>query len=88
MTKAANQKTPGDCTKVTNKKASISFSNPEYTRLNCQLIVETNGPLQEFITNDQILTTVNEKTTTQGLKFIALERIASDTLHFETNLSA
>lgn len=54
-------------TKVTKKKkAAQPFFQPEYTRLNRQLIFETEGNIPEFISNDNILEVVNSRTEPQG----------------------
>lgn len=37
------------------KKSFTPFLNPEYSRLNRQVIVETSGPILEDITSDNIL---------------------------------
>lgn len=61
----------GAFTKVTRKKKTIAkpFFQPQNTRLNRQLIVETEGPLPELITNDDILKYVNARREPQGLSF-------------------
>lgn len=78
---------PANFTKVTHKKkAAQPCFQPEYTRLNRQLIVETEGEIPEFITNDSILEVVNALTEPQGLKFIAALRNKNDNLRYERNL--
>ncbi|KAL0630520.1 hypothetical protein Q9L58_010633 [Maublancomyces gigas] len=77
----------GDFTRVTHqkKKAKTPFFTPEYTRLNRQVIVETNGQIPELISNDDILEAVNEATMIQGLKFLSAQRSTNGNLRFETN---
>lgn len=73
---------------MTNKKkAPKPFFQPEYTRLNTQLIVEIDGPLLELVSNDDILKFVNARTEFQGLKFIGVECNKNGNLRFETNLA-
>lgn len=79
---------PMDFTKVTHKKKALQpFIHPEYTRLNRQLIVETEGGIPEFISNDSILEVVKSRREPQGLKFIAGEHGKNKNLRFETNLN-
>ncbi|KAL0630615.1 hypothetical protein Q9L58_010538, partial [Maublancomyces gigas] len=83
-----NHQDQGSFTKVLyKKKAPAPFFTPEYTRLNRQVIVETNGPIPDLISNDDILEIVNEATSAQGLKFLSAQRSLNGNLRFETNPS-
>lgn len=68
-------------------QAATPFFQQEYTCLNRQLVVETEGTIPELINSDNILDVVNAHTKPQGLKFIAVERNRNNNLRFETNLS-
>lgn len=79
---------PKEFTKVTHKKKALQhFIHPEHTHLNRQLIVEMEGGIPEFISNDNILEVVKSRTEPQGWKFIAEDRYKKKTLCFETNLN-
>ncbi|KAL0630950.1 hypothetical protein Q9L58_010197 [Maublancomyces gigas] len=84
---SSNTPPPADFTKVTHqkKKTKAPFFTPEYTKLNRQVIVETNGQIPELISNHDILEVVNEATMAQGLRFLSAQRSTNGNLPFETN---
>lgn len=53
------------------KKTAARFLNPEYFRLNRQVIIETVGPITEGVTSESLLRVINEMVALQKLQFLA-----------------
>ncbi|KAL0630650.1 hypothetical protein Q9L58_010501 [Maublancomyces gigas] len=100
---AATNKTQnqGTFTKVSHKKkAPAPFFTPEYSRLNRQVMVETNGPIPDLISNDDSLEIrslngnlrfeTNPSTSAdEGAKYHVEITLALDKLHIQaTNIYA
>lgn len=66
------------------KSASAPFLNPEYSRLNRQVIIETAEPPPEGITSDDILRVVNWTTSPQGLQFLPAFVSSNGRIQLET----
>ncbi|KAL0630537.1 hypothetical protein Q9L58_010616 [Maublancomyces gigas] len=71
-------------TKVRNKINPALCFTPEYNRIMREVIVQTNGPLSEFIIDDNILNNINKETPAQGLQFLSSCRCPSGNLVLQT----
>ncbi|KAL0630559.1 hypothetical protein Q9L58_010593, partial [Maublancomyces gigas] len=71
--------------KLDDEKQTCPLFIPENTKINTGVIVETDGPLREFITDDNILDNINKKTAAQGLQFLATSPSPSGIIILQTN---
>ncbi|KAL0630712.1 hypothetical protein Q9L58_010438 [Maublancomyces gigas] len=75
-------------TTVRKKNKPTQLFAPEYTRINSVVNVATDGPLPEFITDDNILDNINKKTVTRNLRFRSAHRSPSGEIVLQTNVTA
>ncbi|KAL0630660.1 hypothetical protein Q9L58_010493 [Maublancomyces gigas] len=72
-------------TTVQKKMKPTPLFTVKYTRINIEVIVETDGPLPEFITDDNVLDTINKKTDAQSLQFLLASRSPSGNIVLQIN---